>query len=165
MSDPERLAEPLTDEELPEPPWTDDEVATLRENVAKQYRLGESNPFAASFLATIDTLRAQVTSLEGERDEAVREVERYKQFARDAAVRYDARAVAAEAALRETREALERIVTALEIADQRVPHTPAHDDAMDDAWDLLPVAREALAALASTPPAPPSDDQQVNNGE
>ena len=51
---------------------------------------------------------------------------------------------AAERTVREQRDALERLVTALEIADQRVPHTLAHDDAMDDIWDLLPIARAAL---------------------
>lgn len=58
------------------------------------------------------------------------------------------------------REALERIVTALEIADQRVPHTPQHDDAMDDVWDLLPAAREVLFAdTANTPSPSPKGDE------
>ena len=143
------MTEPLTPEEL-----------ERSRDILTRFPDFRENPVLARWMVTIDALTERAETAERERDRAEAECIDFMQRIAIAIAPDDeiealptedmlvAHVIAAEATAARYREALEQIVTALEISDQRVPHTPAHDDAMDDVWDLRPVARDALASLA-----------------
>ena len=144
----EPMVERLTDEELPEPPWTDDEIAQLRENVAEQYRAGSPNPFAACFLATIDALLSQLREQRDDNEELTARIEELLVER----LGWDDRADAAERTVREQREALERYDEAAELAINGVAAIAgeSYDAALISVVE--PLRHAQLASLAALAP-------------